>query len=187
MNSLAAFLLRATYGTLIAGHGAQKLFGAFEGPGIKGTSGYMESLELRPGDRWAYLAGLSEFGGGALTALGLLSPIGPLATIGSMGTAIAKVHWGKPIWAASGGAELPLTNIAIATALAVAGPGNLSLDKALKTSLPRWTVIPGLAIVGTALYLSLKDSFPALQSPFQPSKEEAGAELEAGRDAAHSI
>jgi uncharacterized membrane protein YphA (DoxX/SURF4 family) len=61
----------------MAGHGAQKLFGSFGGPGLEGTSGFMEMLGMRPGRPWAYLAGLSEFGGGVLTALGLLYPMGP--------------------------------------------------------------------------------------------------------------
>ncbi|MEW6637937.1 MAG: DoxX family protein, partial [Actinomycetota bacterium] len=71
MRNLAAVVLRLVVGGFLAGHGAQKLFGSFGGPGIEGTSGFMESLGLRPGKPWAVLAGLSEFGGGTLTALGL--------------------------------------------------------------------------------------------------------------------
>jgi hypothetical protein len=37
----------------MAGHGAQKLFGSFGGPGLKGTSGFMEMLGMRPGRPWA--------------------------------------------------------------------------------------------------------------------------------------
>ena len=44
----------------MAGHGAQKLFGSFGGPGLEGTSGFMEMLGMRPGRPWAYLAGLSS-------------------------------------------------------------------------------------------------------------------------------
>ena len=83
----------------------------------------MEGLELQPAHRWAFLAGASEFGGGMLTALGALNPLGPLGIIGSMTMATTKVHWGKPIWATSGGAELPLTNLSIASALMIVGPG----------------------------------------------------------------
>jgi len=35
--------------------------------------------------------------------------------------ATAKAHWGKPIWVPSGGAELPVTNIAAALALMLTG------------------------------------------------------------------
>src|SRR5829696_4071134 len=44
----------------------------------------MEMLGLRPGLPWAFLAGLCEFGGGVLTALGLLNPLGPIGVIASM-------------------------------------------------------------------------------------------------------
>ena len=62
MGNLAVLVLRAVMGSLLAGHGAQKLFGSFNGPGLEGTSGWMESLGLRPGRPWAVAAGLSEFG-----------------------------------------------------------------------------------------------------------------------------
>jgi putative oxidoreductase len=80
MSDLAALILRAVQGALLAGHGAQKLFGWFNGPGLQGTSGFMEMLGLRPGRPWAVLAGLSEFGGGVLTVLGLLNPLGPIGS-----------------------------------------------------------------------------------------------------------
>ena len=153
MKNLGLFILRLTVGGLMAGHGAQKLFGWFGGHGLQGTAGWLESMGLRPGRQWALLAGLSEFGGGVLTLLGFLNPLGPLGTIGAMGMATAKVHWGKPIWVTSGGAELPVTNIAAALAVGLAGPGDFSLDKALGVRLPRRLVlIPGLllAAVGVA-------------------------------------
>lgn len=124
MVSLGLFLLRVTVGSLLAGHGAQKLFGSFEGPGLQGTRGMMESLGYKPGHVWASAAGAAEFGGGIMTAVGFLSPLGPLAAIASMLTAAMKVHWGKPVWVTAGGAELPLTNMAALGAIALAGPGN---------------------------------------------------------------
>jgi putative oxidoreductase len=64
----ALLTLRGALGALLAEHGAQKLFGWFGGPGVKGTTGLMEHLGLKPGQQWAALASASEFGGGALTA-----------------------------------------------------------------------------------------------------------------------
>ena len=49
MNDSAALVVRLGQGSLLAGHGAQKLFGLFGGPGLEGTSGFMEMLGLRPG------------------------------------------------------------------------------------------------------------------------------------------
>ena len=133
---MPTLILQVVLGGLLAGRGAQKLFGSFSGPGLKGTSGFMEMLGLKPGRPWAWLAGLSEFAGGVLTLLGFLNPIGPIGVIGSMAMATITAHGGKPIWVTEGGAELPVTNIAAATALVVNGPGKCSLDRALGIRLP---------------------------------------------------
>jgi putative oxidoreductase len=145
VNDLALFIVRLAQGSLMAGHGAQKLFGAFNGPGLEGTSGFMEMLGLRPGRPWAFMAGLSEFGGGVLTALGLLNPLGPLGVIGSMAMATTKAHWGKPIWVTEGGAELPVLNLAVSTALMLREPDKYSLDRVLGIRLPTWVGPLGLA------------------------------------------
>lgn len=151
-NDLALLILRAPLGALLAGHGAQKLFGWFGGHGFAGTAKWLESMELRPGEAWAVAAGASELGGGLLTMLGLLHPLGPIAAISAMAMATVKGHWGKPIWVTSGGAELPVTNIAIAAALLAAGPGRYSLDRALGLRLPAWadTVAALAALAGVA-------------------------------------
>ena len=146
MNDVAFLVLRVVVGGLFIGHGAQKLFGWFGGSGLVGTAAFLAALGLRPAAGWALLAGMSELGGGLLTQLGLLYPLGPVALIASMTMAIATVHWGKPIWASHGGAELPLTNIAVAVALILAGPGRYSLDAALPSLLPQWSALPVLAI-----------------------------------------
>jgi putative oxidoreductase len=154
----------------MAGHGAQKLFGSFGGPGLEGTSGFMEMLGMRPGRPWAYLAGLSEFGGGVLTGLGLFNPLGPLGIIGSMAMATRKAHWGKPIWVTEGGAELPVLNIAISTALMLREPDRYSLERLLGIRLPRWVGPVGLlGILLTLLYSELGASSA-------PEQEQAGDE-----------
>lgn len=152
-SDLGLLVLRGVTGSLLAGHGAQKLFGSFDGPGLEGASGFMEMLGLKPGRPWAYLAGLSEFGGGALMALGFLNPLGPLGTIGAMAMASVTAHKGQPIWVTEGGAELPVTNIAVATAVMLGGPGRYSLDRAFGIRLPRWISVLGLvAIVLSVMY-----------------------------------
>ena len=172
MGNLASLILRLALGGLMAGHGAQKLFGSFSGPGIEGTSGFMEMLGLKPGRPWAYLASVSEFGGGVLTLLGFLNPVGPLGVIGSMAMAAKAAHGGKPIWVTEGGAELPVTNIAAATALILGGPGKYSLDRALGTRLPGWLAPLGLAvIVLTVLYGPSPEEQPAEASAEEDARE----------------
>jgi putative oxidoreductase len=159
---LGLLVLRLAVGGLLAGHGAQKLFGAFGGNGLQGTATWLESMGLKPGDRWALLAGLSEFGGGMLTALGLFHPLGPIATEGAMSLATFHVHAGKPIWNTQGGAELPVTNMAAALALALAGPGRFSLDEALGIRVPREiAALAGLAVVAGFGYAQREMSLSA--------------------------
>jgi len=66
-------LLRLVTGLLLAGHGAQKLFGWFGGHGLHGTAGFVEPLGWRRGRRFAALLGLAELASVAL-ALGLTGP-----------------------------------------------------------------------------------------------------------------
>ena len=168
LNEAAPMIVRLAQGSLMAGHGAQKLFGSFGGPGLEGTSGFMEMLGMRPGRPWAYLAGISEFGGGVLTALGLLNPLGPLGVIASMSMATRKAHWGKPIWVTEGGAELPLLNIAVSTALMIREPDRYSLDRILGIRLPIWVRPLGLVgIIVAVLYTELGAAEPPQQEEAQ--------------------
>lgn len=184
VNESAPLIVRLAQGSLMAGHGAQKLFGSFGGPGLEETSGFMEMLGMRPGRPWAYLAGLSEFGGGVLTALGLLNPLGPLGIIGAMSMATRKAHWGKPIWVTEGGAELPLLNIAVSTALMIREPDRYSLDRVLGIRLPAWVGPLGLVgIILTVLYTELEADDPPAEQEEAPSQEE-GTQDEAREDLA---
>ena len=172
MSDLARLMVRLVVGGLMTGHGAQKLFGSFEGPGMKGTAGWLESMGLKPGERWAAAAGASEFGGGLLTALGLFNPLGPLGVLASMAMATGKAHWGKPIWVTSGGAELPIINMTVAMAVGLAGPGRYSLDRLFGFRLPAWFVAlaTGATVAGIAMgFQSQPEPEPAPMS--QPTTE----------------
>ena len=186
VNESAPMIVRVAQGSLMAGHGAQKLFGSFGGPGLEGTSGFMEMLGMRPGRPWAYLAGLSEFGGGVLTALGLFNPLGPLGVIGSMAMATRKAHWGKPIWVTEGGAELPVLNIAISTALMIREPDTYTLDRVLGIRLPRWVGLVGLVgVILTVLYTELgAEEGPEQEQAHDEAHEEEAQEEEAREELA---
>ena len=181
MGDIGLLVLRLAAGGLLAGHGSQKLFGWFSGPGLKGTAGWLESLGLKPGTPWATAASASEFGGGVLTTLGFLHPLGPLGTMGAMIMATVKAHWGKPIWASKGGAELPVINMATALALTLTGPGRFSLDHVFGIRLPRPLVI-AIAIVEAAT-VAIGIISP-LTSPSAPAVEQrATRPVEAGQRA----
>jgi putative oxidoreductase len=180
-EDLGLLALRLTAGGLVAGHGAQKLFGAFGGHGLEGTAGWLESIGLKPGKVWATLAGASEFGGGMMTALGLGGPIGPIAMQGAMATAARKVHWNKPIWLTEGGAEAPLFYSVAGMAIGLAGPGRYSLDRLLGIRVSKMMV--ALTAAGVAAGVMLADRVPApAQSEAQEAAETAPDTTEGGED-----
>jgi putative oxidoreductase len=80
---------RLVLGGYLAVHGAQKLFGAFGGPGLDAAGAGFESIGLTPGKQMAALAGVTELAGGVLTGSGAADPLGPLAIIGAMSVAAA--------------------------------------------------------------------------------------------------
>ena len=140
---LGLTVLRVVIGALFFGHGTQKLYGWFGGHGIEGTAGFFESLGLKPGRRHATAAGATEAGGGALIALGFLTPAAAASLIGVMSTAIEKVHLKNGPWAGNGGYEYNLVLIAIMVVLADLGPGDFSIDRALGIEVKG----PGVAVL----------------------------------------
>src|SRR5205823_3810426 len=130
LMSIGLFILRVVIGGLFIGHGTQKLFGWFGGHGPEGTGKFFASIGYAPGRPMAYLAGMSEAGGGALLMLGFLTPLGSAAIVGVMVGTLA-VHLPKGLWNSNGGFELPLVMAAAAIALAYTGPGRASIDAAL--------------------------------------------------------
>ncbi|RBY82905.1 DoxX family protein [Geodermatophilus sp. TF02-6] len=143
---------RLLIGGLFIGHGTQKLFGWFGGPGRAGTEGMMESLDMRPAKLNALAAGVTETAGGSLLAAGLATPLASAALTGVMTTAITKVHRPNGPWAANGGWEYNAVLIGAVTALAETGPGDLSLDRALGIERrgPAWALAALATGVATA-------------------------------------
>jgi len=127
-SDVVLLLLRATIGVVFVAHGAQKLFGAFGGQ-LDGVATAMGGYGLKPGMFFAVLGGISEFAGGLLLLVGLLTPLAGMVIVGVMVMAIA-VSTGQDGFIVLGGVgyEYNLVLIAIALALIIAGPGRLSLD-----------------------------------------------------------
>jgi len=164
---VALLVLRVVVGLYLFGHGAQKLFGWFGGHGLAGTAGFLEGAGFRPARFWALNAGLAEAVGGALLLLGFLSPLGSIAIAAAMIVAIATAHLGKGWFGPTGGPEQPLTNIAVAVALAAAGPGRYALDSWLGIALPEpatGLVVGILGLVGVAAALLSRRQRPAEQA-----------------------
>jgi putative oxidoreductase len=165
---LSTLFVRATIGALFFGHGTQKLFGWFGGHGLEGTSGAFESMGLRPGRRHATAAGAAEAGGGALLALGLLTPVAATSIIATMVTAIRKVHASNGPWVTNGGYEYNLVLIGAMLAITENGPGPISLDAKLFPNMK------GFPVAAAALGAGLAGSFLATDVVNEAPKEEEG-------------
>lgn len=135
-NSFALLPLRLAVGTVMIAHGAQKLFGWFDGGGLEGTAEYMSSIGFNPGGFFAFAAGAGEFLGGILLFLGLLSRIGGLLTAAVMGVAVFAVHR-EAFFVGKGGMEFALVLLTAGIAFLIAGGGALSIDRMLAKKSPK--------------------------------------------------
>jgi putative oxidoreductase len=175
-------VLRLVVGLVFFGHGAQKMFGWWGGPGRQGTAGFFGSLGFRPALAMAIVAATSELAGG-LFALGLLTPFAALAMAGVMVVAVGAVHWKNGFWAGKGGYEFNLVLWASAVAVAAAGPGRFSLDRALRIddnlSGVWWGVgVLGLSLLGGMLVLATREIAPEPEATDAPLAREQAAERE---------
>jgi putative oxidoreductase len=156
-------LLRVTVGLTMSAHGAQKLFAWFNGPGIDGTARGMETLGFHPGKRHATMAGLTEFGGGLLIALGFITPLGAALVASVMLVAALTVHVKQGFFITSGGYEYNLVLGIAALTLAFVGPGAFSVDALLGLSLSglMWGTLALLvAVLGGAFQLVQRQVAP---------------------------
>lgn len=179
---LGRLFARLAIGSLFIGHGTQKWFGWFEGPGLEKTTGMMEALGMRPGRRNAVAASATETIGGTMIALGALTPLAAASLIATMLTAIRTVHLKKGFWNSNGGYEFNLALIAALLVLVDGGPGGLSVDAALglEDTGGGWALaaLAGGA-TGAALAAAASRREAPVRTPASPSSESAGAEQRA--------
>tara|TARA_R110002072_G_scaffold35871_3_gene105700 strand:- start:434 stop:919 length:486 start_codon:yes stop_codon:yes gene_type:complete len=133
----ALLLIRGITGIVFSFHGAQKLFGAFGGPGLEGFAGYLASLGFPFPTVNAYLAGGTEFFGGLALLLGLGTRFVSLPLAFTMLVASFTVHAGS-FSNQVGGMEYSLTLAVVSVALALSGGGRHSLERLIpKASTPK--------------------------------------------------
>jgi putative oxidoreductase len=125
-----SLILRFSLSAVFFAHGWNHL----RGPGgVAGTARWFASMGLQPARLHAWASGLTELGAGALLALGLLSSLACTAVVAVMTVALVTAHRknGFFIFRAGQGWEYVGFLSAAALALAVLGPGSVSLDDAL--------------------------------------------------------
>jgi putative oxidoreductase len=163
--------LRVIVGLTLFAHGAQKLFGWWEGPGLGGIRGWLQSMGFAMPSVMALMVGLSE-GSGLLFALGLFTPFAALLMASGMVVAIGSVHWAKGWWLSKGGYEYNLVLFGASVSVAATGPGRFSLDRAFgwddNISGVWWGV--GVLVLSLAAGLFI---LTALRSAPPPQQQEA--------------
>jgi len=152
--SYGLLLLRVVVGGTMAAHGAQKLLGWFDGPGLGGVQKMLGSLGFRWPSSMALGLALTECAG-LLFALGFLTPFAALGIAVVMLNAVALVHFKNGFWNGKGGYEFNLVLLSVAVAVSATGPGRFSIDRALgwddNLSGLWWAV----GVLGAAVLLSL--------------------------------
>jgi putative oxidoreductase len=160
--------LRIVIGLTMAAHGAQKAFGWWSGPGPEGWRQAMTAMGFRPSGLWAAVSTVAELGGGTFLALGLLTPFAAAILVAQTVVIIGHVHLPKGFWNRNAGYEFPLLLAAGAVAVALIGPGTLSLDNVFGIAFDD-TVRLGLLVLGAIGGLA------ALTVPRFATDEEAGS------------
>lgn len=112
--------MRIVVGLLFAQHGAQKLFGWFGGMGDDGGTAAFLSL--------MFFAGLIEFFGGLLVAVGYRTSWAAFIASGQMAVAYFMVHASRGLFPVQNGGERPVLYSFIFLYIATRGAGTLSID-----------------------------------------------------------
>lgn len=109
-------LMRVVVGVLFACHGAQKLFGV-----LGGHSMLHNPLMLG--------AGIIEFGGGLLVAIGLFTSVAALVASGEMAVAYFMMHAPAGFWPIVNKGELAVVYCFIFLYISAHGAGRFAVEK----------------------------------------------------------
>lgn len=149
-ESTAVLLLRVVIGATMIVHGLNHWRG---GGRIAGTARWFSGLGLRHGRLQAWLSVLTEVGAGTLLVLGLLTPLACAAVVSVMLVAGLLAHRRNGFFVFKDGYEYVLVLGAACTALAMLGPGDVSVDAAAGIDVDGWlggALAVGVGAAGTA-------------------------------------
>lgn len=147
---VALLLVRVAIGGIMIAHGVNHWFG---GGRIEGTGRWFEGLGLRHGRLQAWMSVVTEIGAGLLLVLGLLTSLACAAVISVMAVAGLLAHRPNGFFVFRDGYEYVLLISAVTVALAVLGPGRVSLDHVARIEMTGWGgggVALGVAVVATS-------------------------------------
>lgn len=120
---LSLLAVRVASGVIFAAHGSQKLFGAFDGPGLQKTVEMMGPI--------GYPVMVGEFFGGLGLIVGFLTRFSAASLIVVMLGAIATVHAPHGFFLENHGFEYNIALIGLLLPTLLAGPGKYAVGRFL--------------------------------------------------------
>ncbi|MEO3757169.1 DoxX family protein [Mycobacterium sp. B14F4] len=130
---LGLLLLRVAIGALFIGHGLQKAFGLWGGPGLGGWEASLADMGFRYADILTYVATFGQIAAGVLLVLGLFTPVaaaGALAylTTGVLAEAMAAHEAARLSDFLTDGHQYQVFVVGAVAALILTGPGRYGFD-----------------------------------------------------------
>ncbi|HEY5304331.1 MAG TPA: DoxX family protein [Acidimicrobiales bacterium] len=157
-RDVALGAIRVALAWIFIYYGAGKLFSAFNGPGLHRTAVYFATTaHLHPGEFFAVVGGVIEFGGGVALALGVGSRLAGVALFGDQVMAMITVTWVNGInsLTTNAGYEFNMSLTVLALAIVIFGPGRFSVDELIARRLHvsdvgrRGTPVGDPAVIGS--------------------------------------
>ena len=132
-QDLGLLLLRLVLGALLIGHGLQKAFGLWGGPGFDGLEQILTDTGFKYADILTYVATGGQIAAGVLLVLGLFTPVaaaGALAYLvtGLLAEAMTAHEQARLATFLTDGHEYKVILAAVAAAIVLVGPGRYGLD-----------------------------------------------------------
>ncbi|MCX5044249.1 DoxX family protein [Aldersonia sp. NBC_00410] len=134
-TDFALLLIRIVIGVVMFMHGYNHWLG---GGKIAGTAGWFSGLGLRHGTLQAWLSVVTEIGAAILLIVGLFTPLACAAVISVMLVAGLLAHRPNGFFVFREGYEYVLTLAVVSVALALLGPGGVSLDALFDIEITGW-------------------------------------------------
>lgn len=127
MINASLLALRVVIGAIFAVHGAQKLFGAFDGIGLEGTAKLMEGLGFSDTYMVAIIWSSVEFVGGIFLLMGILARWSAVAIVLLVLIGLWKVNFAYGSFVQSSGMERDLLIAGGCIPLILLGGGSWSV------------------------------------------------------------
>jgi putative oxidoreductase len=132
-QDLGLLLLRVAVGALFIGHGLQKAFGLWGGPGFDGWQQSLTGMGFQHADILTYVATGGQLAAGVLLVLGLFTPVAAAGALayaitGILAEAMAAHEQARLASFLTDGHEYKVIFVCALAAIILIGPGRYGLD-----------------------------------------------------------